>query len=38
MAKKQRQQAEKDIDLLQNRINLLRKEEERTNKKIQDTQ
>lgn len=37
MAKKQRNETEKNIDLLSNRIQLLKNEEERTLKKIQDT-
>ncbi|KAL4496949.1 hypothetical protein ABPG72_002105 [Tetrahymena utriculariae] len=37
MAKKNRQQSEKQIDLILNRINLLKKEQEKTQKKIEDT-
>lgn len=38
LARKFRNQTEKDYSLLENRINLLKKEELKTKKKIQDTQ
>lgn len=37
MAKKHLQQSEKQIDLVLNRINLLKKEAERTTKRIEET-